>query len=221
MPNNFLAIDTNFPTFTGEEPVEEQVRGLTNYLYQLRESLQYSLQNLSTDNFNAAALDSLSEEAKGEIGKQLQKIDGELNLLQQEVNALKGRVSGVDELKGRMDSVEGNITDLKARMDAAESDVEALGAWSTEQEKLTGEHGQRLQNAEEELADLKSEAENTGQRVSALGELVESMDTDVAELQSAVQVAGDGSATVGAQGKELHLVGTIYINGVLFEGGSA
>lgn len=220
MPSNWLAIDTNFPTFTGEEPVDEQIKELVNYLYQLRESLQYSLQNLTTDNFNAAALESLSEEAKGEIGQQLQKIGNELTQLAAQVKTIEGRISGVDALSGQVETNKDDITALKDRMDNAESDLVALQAWGAEQEAQTRDIAERLQKDEEELADLKTASGNTEQQITALSKLIEDLDTDVALLISAVEVAGDGSATVGAEGKDLHLIGNVYINGVLFTGGT-
>ena len=72
MPSNWLSIDSNFPSFTGEESPEQQIRALHNYLFQLREGLQYSLQNLTADNFNATALQNLSDAQKNEVTTQLQ-----------------------------------------------------------------------------------------------------------------------------------------------------
>lgn len=82
MPSNLLAIDADFPTFTGEEPEKEQIQELTNYLYQLRESLQYSLQNLSKSNFNAAALNDLTSEATQGIEKMIKQLDDAIIALQ-------------------------------------------------------------------------------------------------------------------------------------------
>ena len=33
MPSNWLYIDSNFPTFTGEESLKEQVTTIQNYMY--------------------------------------------------------------------------------------------------------------------------------------------------------------------------------------------
>lgn len=141
MPSNLLAIDTNFPTFTGEEPAEEQIRGLVNYLYQLQESLQYSLQNLSKENFNATALDQLTKEASQEIVGQMQKIWNTLNQLNQEIKALRGRLS------------------------ESEKTQESLEFWSMQQEKITEEHSERLQKVEESISDIENTSEEINQRV--------------------------------------------------------
>lgn len=220
MPSNLLAIDADFPTFTKEEPVDQQLQALVNYLFQLRESILYTLQNLSTDNFNAAALDSLSEEAKGEIGKQLQKIGNELSQLSAQVKTIEGRLSGVDALSGQVESNKKNIASLLGRMNTAEAELEAVQAWSAEKEIEVEELAQRLQMDEEELADLKTDSGNMQQQIQALAELIEAMDTDVSLLISAVDVNSDGTVTMGKEGKDLHLQGNIYINGVLFTGGA-
>ena len=43
MPTQFAALDTGFPTFTGEESTEQKVDALHNYTYMLLEYLRYVL----------------------------------------------------------------------------------------------------------------------------------------------------------------------------------
>ena len=57
MPSNWLYIDSNFPTFTGEESLKEQVTTIQNYMYMLVEQLRYTLHNLDLSNMNEAAVD--------------------------------------------------------------------------------------------------------------------------------------------------------------------
>ena len=42
MPKDFLALDTNFPQFTGTETTDQKVNQLYNYTYMLLENLRYS-----------------------------------------------------------------------------------------------------------------------------------------------------------------------------------
>ena len=67
MGSNWLAVDSNFPSFTGRESPTEQIRALHNYLFCLKEQLQYSLNNLTADNWNTDALDSLTADAKEQL----------------------------------------------------------------------------------------------------------------------------------------------------------
>ena len=142
MPSNLLAIDTNFPTFTGEEPAEEQIRALVNYLYQLRESLQYSLQNLSRENFNATELDKLTEESSKKIVEQLNKV---LNIM------------------GNMDA---ELKGLMGRLSEAERNQQSLEKWSLEQERLTEDHSERIQSVEETLSDLENTSDEMQGRIA-------------------------------------------------------
>lgn len=245
MPSNWLSIDSNFPSFTGEETPEQQIRALHNYLFQLREGLQYSLQNLTADNFNATALQNLSDAQKNEVTTQLQKVYTLLNQMAAEIDSLSGRVSGTENLSGRMTTAEGEITALKGRTKLTEENIEDLADRTTAAETDIDDLQDRAKTAESDIGSLKGRAtitegnvEDLAGRVKQLeddqtlddlqeavtgeGGLQEQMDTTKQELEKisgAVRVADDGSVTVGSEGKPLRLVGQVYINGVLYEQG--
>ena len=259
MPSNLLAIDANFPTFSQDKPMEKQLLELSNYLFQLRESLLYSLQNLSSDNFNTVGLEHLTEETTRKLADQLEKIGSELTTISQEINTIKGRIARVDGLAGEID-------DLKSRVVQTERDLQAVEQWSAEQERLTSNHEEKLLAAETELSELMKTASEQQQQTEYLTELAENVSADTAELSEEVsrqkqqtedltelvenasadtaelseevsrqqlqienltklldvlQMTEEGSVTVGNEEKELHLVGKIYINGILFEGGTS
>lgn len=248
MPSNWLSIDSNFPSFTGEESPEQQIRALHNYLFQLREGLQYSLQNLTADNFNTAALQNLTDAQKNEVTTQLEKVYTQLNQMAAEIDRLSGRVSGTENLSGRMTTAEGEITALKGRTKLTEENIEDLADRTTTAEADVGSLKGRATITEGNVEDLAGRVKRleddqtlddlqeavTGEgglqeRVADLegavtgeGGLQEQMDATEQELEKisgAVQVADDGSVTVGSEGKPLRLVGQIYINGVLYEQG--
>lgn len=203
MPSNWLSIDSNFPSFTGEESPEQQIRALHNYLFQLREGLQYSLQNLTADNFNTAALQNLTDAQKNEVTTQLEKVYTQLNQMAAEIDRLSGRVSGTENLSGRMTTAEGEITALKGRVKLTEENIE----------DLTG----RVKQLEDDqtLDDLQREVTGEG----GLQEQMDAAKKELEKISGAVQVADDGSVTVGSEGKPLRLVGQVYINGMLYEQG--
>ena len=58
MPSGFSTLDTSFPALEGRS-AEEQVRVLTDYLYQLLEALRYTLRNLGVENMNEQAVKDL------------------------------------------------------------------------------------------------------------------------------------------------------------------
>lgn len=203
MPSNWLTIDSNFPSFTGKETPQQQIQMLHNYLFQLREGLQYSLQNLSASNFNAAALQNLEDAQKNEVTRQLVKVYDLLNQMSGEISSLTGRVSGIENLAGRVTG--------------AEADIDALEEW-------TGAAEEQMAQLQQRTESLDSRVKQMEDAVTGEGGLQEQMGTtqrEIGKLSSAVQVASDGSATIGSEEKPLRLVGQVYINGVLYEQGGA
>lgn len=245
MPSNWLSIDSNFPSFTGEESPEQQIRALHNYLFQLREGLQYSLQNLTADNFNTAALQNLTDAQKNEVTTQLEKVYTQLNQMAAEIDRLSGRVSGTENLSGRMTTAEGEITALKGRVKLTEGNIEDLADRATTAETDIDDLRDRMKTAEADIGSLKGWATITEGNVEDLASRVKQLEDDqtlddlqeavtgegglqeqmgaaeqeLEKISGAVQVANDGSATVGSEGKVLRLVGQVYINGVLYEQG--
>ena len=136
MPSNWQSIDMNFPSFTGEESPKEQIRQLHNYLFQLRQGLQYSLQNLGLKNFNAAGLKELTEAQKQDVTVLLQGITQAVNNLSGELNSLSGRVRDVEKLSGQ-------IADIEEWTAAAETQLKDLDDRITALEQIlrVGEDG--------------------------------------------------------------------------------
>ena len=84
-------------------------------------------------------------------------------------------------------------------------------------ENLTG----RMNQAETDIAYLEKEREAIEQRVTELESGMGDCQADITNMAQVVQVDGTGGAAIGAEGKDIHLVGNIYINGILFEGGAS
>lgn len=82
-------------------------------------------------------------------------------------------------------------------------------------ENLTG----RMNQAETDIAYLEKAREKTDQRVSNLEGYMEDAQADIDSMAVVVQVDGAGGATIGTAGKDIFLVGNIYINGVKLEQG--
>lgn len=231
MPSNWLSIDSNFPSFTGEESPEQQIRALHNYLFQLREGLQYSLQNLTADNFNTTALQNMTDAQKNEVTVQLEKVYTQLNQMAVEIDSLIGRVSGTENLSGKMTAAESEIFSLGGRTTLAEENIESLSERVTTAESDIGSLNGRATITEENVEDLIDRVKtleddqtlgNLQETVAGEGGLQERVTKLLQELEKisgTVQVADDGSVTVGYEGKPLRLVGQIYINGVLCEQG--
>lgn len=201
MPSNWWAIDTNFPSFTGEETPKQQIQALHDYLYQFRQSLQYSLQNLSAANFNETALKNMTDAQKNEVAQLLTNVTGELTRISASMGSLANRVG----------TVEKEIAALKEQ----DTDLEAIEEWTAAAEGQLKELADKDTEIEEKVSDLQETVSGEG----GLQETVQQQGQELQKISGAVQAAEDGSVTVGAEGKDLHLVGNIYINGVLYEQG--
>ena len=223
MPSNWQSVDSNFPSFTGEESPTQQIRALHNYLFCLKQELQYSLRNLTAENWNAAALDSLTEDAKQAVAGQLASISGQVAQLKVQVDSLQGRVTDMGDLSKRMDAVEENATYLEQRMETAEGNVVAL-------QETAADHEQRLAAQETAVEDLSGRTDaveadmlTMDADLAALTQTVTDLNAAMQRLQETVdgviQTPEDGSTTLGKEGGKLYLVGEIYLNGVLLEQG--
>ena len=216
MPGQWTSIETNFPTFTGEEPVEERLSALYNYMYIMTEQLKYNLSNLNSENFNATALQQLTQNASTEaanaVAAELEKIaaqytqinarveglSGSMASLQRRVTEIESAQGGIDGRVGLLEAALSEEGDFQKRLRTLEEDVPLLEG------KISGEDGLegRVEAAEKAVTDLQVLNDETAQEVEA--------------LKGAMDVAED-AVTLGNQEKELRLIGKVYINGVLFQ----
>ena len=229
MPSNWQAIDNNFPSFTGEESPKQQIEMLHNYLFQLREGLKYSLQNLSSDNFSETGLQSLTDEQKKVFAEQLRGIQTTLGQLSGKIDRVSGQIGGVTEewitsFERRVRELEEDTTaadtredvsgegGLKDRMGAAESEISVL-------EEGYADHEERLQKMEDDDDSLAQiQALLTGE--DGLQGQVQALQENMQAIAELIRNADDGT-TIGKEGVALRLVGNVYINGVLFEQGES
>lgn len=83
MPSMLAMTENNMPTFKTEKGLEEQVRGLYDYLYQLMEEIRYSWRNIDPEkNFNQAAKEAYEQYITDPIYVHLEDTDGNVTDLQ-------------------------------------------------------------------------------------------------------------------------------------------
>lgn len=148
MPSSLFTLDSELPTLSVKDSPQVQIQKMYNYLVQMRQSLQYSLRNLTTDNFSASALQNLTDGAKGEIADKINLMQSSLSQLSGKYDSISSRVSAVEGLSGDVDSLVESIELLAAEVVALQEDLERLDT------AITGEGGilQRLENAEKILS---------------------------------------------------------------------
>lgn len=116
MPSNWLYIDTNFPSFTQKESVNDKVETMQDYLFMLVEQLRYTLHNLDLSNMNKAAAEGFVKTITQPIYAEIKNAEGSITQL------------GVtaDGLAARIGDAEGNITQLQATAKGLQASVSNL-----------------------------------------------------------------------------------------------
>ena len=134
---DWTPIENSFPAFREDESPMEIVKKIHDYLYRLINQLKYTLQNLDSENWNAAALQVFSESATKGVSEQASRLAAQLSQLSGSLNSLSGRLSEtgnritqneneINYLQNRASKTEYRLTDVE--QDAAQNqiDIDAL-----------------------------------------------------------------------------------------------
>ena len=116
MPSNWLYIDTNFPSFTQKESVNDKVETMQDYLFMLVEQLRYTLHNLDLSNMNKTATDEFVKQITDPIYGEIKDAEGSIT---QVALVAKG-------LAARIGDAEGNITQLQATAQGLSASISNL-----------------------------------------------------------------------------------------------
>ena len=129
MPSNWLYIDTNFPSFTQKESVNDKVETMQDYLFMLVEQLRYTLHNLDLSNMNKTAADEFVKQITDPIYGEIKDAEGNIT-----------QVALVAEgLAARIGDAEGNITQLQATAKGLQASISNLdGAITNIKADVTG-----------------------------------------------------------------------------------
>lgn len=100
MPNSFAGLAQRFPAEKEGQSLEEQVRELRDYSYQLLEYLRYALQHLDPSNFNEKEMEAwITKPIRAEI----KDVDGNMAQL----------VLTAEQFATRLQDAEGNVSQLQ------------------------------------------------------------------------------------------------------------
>ena len=108
-------------------------------------------------------------------------------------------------------------SDVEEELEKLAKELASISSRLVEVERLTG----RMSLAEEKIRNLEAAKEETKQWVTELEKGLAAAREDITAMKQVVQPDGSGGAAIGAEGKDIHLLGNIYINGILFEGGAS
>ena len=68
MPGSLKQVDSKFPDFRGGETTDEKINAILDYLFVLREELEYLFGHLGTENFSQQNLEELQNKLRGSTG---------------------------------------------------------------------------------------------------------------------------------------------------------
>lgn len=94
MPSNWLFVDTNFPTFTGEESTDEKISTMQNYMFMLVEQLRYSMQHLDSSNITEIDMDTTKIYSGGTLLQSIIKDNEKFSIIEQNLNEIHAAVYG-------------------------------------------------------------------------------------------------------------------------------
>jgi hypothetical protein len=121
MPSSFLAVDTNFPTQTGN--TAQDMKKILNYLFMLTEQLRYTLYNLSPDNFNEAALIGFGETITDPIYVRIANDEDDIAQLSLTAQGLTTQIS---DAEGNISALDATATSLTSRVSTAEGNISTV-----------------------------------------------------------------------------------------------
>ena len=181
MPKDFLALDTNFPQFTGTETTDQKVNQLYNYTYMLLENLRYCLRNLDSRNFNEAGLREITDP----IYARISDAEGNLTELAIEATGLALRVS----------NAEGDITSLTITAEGLQSQVSNIDGDVSSLQQTADSLTSRISSAEGNISTLQQTASSLTSRISsAEGNISVLQQTDATFSTRISNAEGDISA---------------------------
>jgi hypothetical protein len=108
-----MAIDQGLPRFTGEESLQQRVKMLQDYQYQLVEQLRYALQNLDTRNMNMDAMGEWGGTLTEPLYASLMDEDG--NMLSLAATA-KGLSAQISDQNGKIAQISADAAEISTKL---------------------------------------------------------------------------------------------------------
>ena len=129
MAVDLIATDAMFPDYRPGMDTDAYLRENNNYLFLLKESLNYTLHNLGVANFNARQLQTISDIITKPIMMALVGDEGQLTSIQADLDGIKTTVG----------TVEGNVTTIQQTVKGLSTRVTSVeGQYSTLSQTVSG-----------------------------------------------------------------------------------
>lgn len=190
MPSNWLYIDTNFPTFTGEEDTEEKVSSIQNYLFMLVEQLRYSLHNLDLGNMNPAAVERFTGTITEPIFGRIEDAEG--NITQLGITA-KGLAAKISDAEGNITSLQATAKMLASQISDANGNISQLQQTATSIMSTVSNQAGQISQLWQTATGIQSTVTNQAGQISVLQQradgfqaIVADQDENISEIRQSV-----------------------------------
>lgn len=187
MPSNWLYIDTNFPTFTGEEETEEKVSSIQNYLFMLVEQLRYSLHNLDLKNMNPAAVERFTGTITEPIYGRIEDAEG--NITQLGITA-QGLAAKISDAEGNIASLQVTATHLASQISDANGNISQLQQTASSIMTTVSNQAGQISSLWQTATGIQTTVSNQAGQISEIRQSVDSISFNV--NGSSLELTKDG-----------------------------
>ena len=123
MAVDLIATDAMFPDYRPGMDTDAYLRENNNYLFLLKESLNYTLHNLGVANFNARQLQTISDIITKPIMMALVGDEGQITSIQADLEGIKTTVGTVE---GNVSTIQQTVRGLSTRVSSVEGQYSSL-----------------------------------------------------------------------------------------------
>lgn len=195
MPSNWLYIDTNFPSFTGEESPEKKIDTIQSYLFMLVEQLRYSLRNLDFDhNMNQTALQQFIQNVESPINTRITDVEKGLETqiivtaegIQTRVTSLETDLNGKIQVNTSM--IEQTAKSITSLVASVEKDLDGkIQVNASQIEQTATEITAQVVAVEKDLdGKIQANSSEIKQTATSLTTMIQSAEGDISKLEQKV-----------------------------------
>lgn len=187
MPTAFGALDQNLPRFTGQESLEERVRILQDYQYQLLEQLRYILYHLDIRNFNQTALREFTEGLTAPIHARIEDAEG--NLAELTVTA-QGIASRVKDAEGNISTLQQTAREIQTTVSNQAGEISTLRQTASAIQTTVSDQAGDISSLRQTARELQSTVRDQAGDISTIRQSVDSIELNV--NGSSIELTKDG-----------------------------
>lgn len=185
MPNDFMALDQNLPRFTGGEGLEERVKRLQDYQYQLLETLRYMMYHLDTRNFNQTELSRFVRTVTDPINARIADTEG--NLTELTVTA-KGIASRVRDAEGNISTLQQTANAIQTTVSSQAGEISTLRQTADAIQTTVSNQAGEISTLQQTAGLIQTTVSNQAGEISRISQSVDSITLGVSN--------GDASSTI-------------------------